>query len=414
LGYTPLHVGVGFGCWGISQMPFADSNLRALQPQSKKYRVSAGESLFVEVYPNGGRYFVWCHRFPPGKEGKLRDYQIGPYGKGPGQWTLKEAREERARLDVLRRQGEDPRALKAEQRQTIQRTGAVTFQKAAEEWLASTSSKLAATTLKDYQNKLGNQILPVFGKRSIKAITRSECLDFKRTIEARGARNQSDKVFGVLRQVFSYAIDHEWISEPNPARSSRHAHSGHVTTSHPSLDWNDVPGFLADLSSNKGNGDLIALASVKVLLLTFMRVGAVVPGEWSEVDWEQRIWTIPARRMKGRDSTRQEHIIPLSQPLIDVLDFLKPITGHSPYIFQSPRGKGTEHIALETPNHLIKRMGYQGKLVAHGVRHMALTYGQDILKTPFHVIDLQWDINHLGRSVRHMTKRSFLMSGLTL
>jgi hypothetical protein len=72
-------------------MPFTDSDLRALQPQSKKYRVSAGESLFVEVYPNGGRYFVWRHRFPPGKEGKLRDYQIGPYGKGPGQWTLKEA-----------------------------------------------------------------------------------------------------------------------------------------------------------------------------------------------------------------------------------------------------------------------------------------------------------------------------------
>jgi hypothetical protein len=149
-------------------MPFTDSDLRALQPQSKKYRVSAGESLFIEVYPNGGRYFVWRHRFPPGKEGKLRDYQIGPYGKGPGQWTLKQAREERARLDVLRRQGEDPRALKAEQRQTIQRTGAVTFQKAADEWLASTSSKLAATTLKDYKNKLQNQILPVFGKRSIR------------------------------------------------------------------------------------------------------------------------------------------------------------------------------------------------------------------------------------------------------
>ena len=94
-------------------------------------------------------------------EGKQRDYQIGPYGKAPGQWTLKEAREEGARLDVLRRQGEDPRALKSEQRQTIQRTGAVTFQKAADECFACTSSKLAAPTLKDYKNNLENQILPV-------------------------------------------------------------------------------------------------------------------------------------------------------------------------------------------------------------------------------------------------------------
>ncbi len=111
-------------------------------------------------------------------------------------------------------------------------------------------------------------------------------------------------MFGVLRQVFSYDIDHEWIPDPNPARSSSHAHSGHVTQSHPSLDWNDVPGFLADLTGNKGNGDLIALSSVKVLLLTFIRVGAVVPGEWAEIDWNQRIWTIPARRMKGWDATR--------------------------------------------------------------------------------------------------------------
>ena len=94
-------------------------------------------------------------------EGKQRDYQIGPYGKAPGHWTLKEAREEGARLDVLRRQGEDPRALKSEQRQTIQRTGAVTFQKAADECFVCTSSKLAAPTLKDYKNNLENQILPV-------------------------------------------------------------------------------------------------------------------------------------------------------------------------------------------------------------------------------------------------------------
>ena len=71
MGYVLLRVGVRLRCWGISQMPFTDSDLRALQPQLKKYRESAGDALFVEVYPNGGRYFVWRHRFPPGKEGKL-------------------------------------------------------------------------------------------------------------------------------------------------------------------------------------------------------------------------------------------------------------------------------------------------------------------------------------------------------
>ena len=59
------------------------SDLRALEPKDKRYRVSVGNSLFVEVYPYG-KYFAWLYRFPPGKKGQQRWYQIGPYGKAPG------------------------------------------------------------------------------------------------------------------------------------------------------------------------------------------------------------------------------------------------------------------------------------------------------------------------------------------
>lgn len=395
-------------------MPFTDSDVKGLLPQTKKYRVAAGDSLFVEVYPSGGRYFIWRHRFPPGREGKLRDYQIGPYGKGPGKWTLKQAREERDRLEVLRRQGDDPRAEKAGQRKQIQRMGAVSFKKAAEEWFLNVSNgngnkKLAPSTLKDYSNKLRNQIMPIFGDRLITSITRSECLDFKKSIEARGALNQSDKVFLLLRQVFSYAIDREWMPNSNPARKSIHASSGHVTKHHPSLAWNDFPAFLEDLSTNKGKGETVTLAGAKVLLLTFMRVGAVIPGMWEEIDWKQKMWTIPAERMKGRNMTRQEHMIPLSQPLIDLLETLKPLTSHSPYIFESLRGKTTEHICQSAPNNMIKRMGYQGKVVAHGFRAMAVTYGQDILKFPFHVIDLQMGHKPQGK-VRQAYDKALYMN----
>ena len=370
-------------------MPLSDTDVKALVPKSNRYRVPDGKSLFVEVHPQGGKYFVWVYRFPPGKKGQQRWYHIGPYGKDPGEWTIAKARVEKDRLDLLRRQGEDPRTLKSELKDAIQGIGLVTFQKVADEWIGSVSNKLAVSTVKDLRNKLNNQILPVFAKRDIKQITRGECLDFKKGIEARGAKNQSDKVFGVIRQIFSYAIDNEWLEEPNPARSSRQSHSGHVPKSYPHLEWDDVPKFLDDLSINKANGDHVVITCVKVLLLTFMRVGAVVPGRWEEIDWEKRIWTIPAERMKGKDSVRQDHLIPMSTALIDVLENLKRITGHTPYLFDSPRGRSTEHISLASPNHMIKRMGYQGKLVAHGVRHMALTYGQDILKTPYHVIDLQ-------------------------
>ena len=59
-------------------MPASDSDLRALQPRERKYKFSCGNALFVEVYPGGGKYFVWKYYFPPGRKGQQRWYQIGP------------------------------------------------------------------------------------------------------------------------------------------------------------------------------------------------------------------------------------------------------------------------------------------------------------------------------------------------
>ena len=100
-------------------MARTDSGLKALLPKVRKYRVSVGDALYVLVYPNGGKYFVWKYRFPPNRSGQFRDYQIGPYGKGPGKWTLKQAKDEVVRLDQLRKAGEDPRLLKSESKREL-------------------------------------------------------------------------------------------------------------------------------------------------------------------------------------------------------------------------------------------------------------------------------------------------------
>ena len=50
------------GCKGIAQMPLTDTDVKALVPTSSRYRVSDGKSLFVEVNPQGGKYFVWVYQ----------------------------------------------------------------------------------------------------------------------------------------------------------------------------------------------------------------------------------------------------------------------------------------------------------------------------------------------------------------
>ena len=134
-------------------MALTDSGLKALLPKEKKYRVSVGDALYVLVYPNGGKYFVWKYRFPPNRSGQFRDYQIGPYGKGPGKWTLKQARDEQARLDVLRKAGEDPRLLKSEsKRELIKQATNPSLIKPAEGFLERSKNK--PSTIKDRQHAL--------------------------------------------------------------------------------------------------------------------------------------------------------------------------------------------------------------------------------------------------------------------
>ena len=143
-------------------MSLSDSGLKALVPRDKKYRVSVGDALYVIVYPNGGKYFVWRYRFPPDRSGQFRDYQIGPYGKGVGKWSLKQARDEKDRLDQLRKAGEDPRLLKSEaKREVLQQALTPSVQKAAEGFLDRSKNK--PSTINDYRKMLFNQVLPVLG-----------------------------------------------------------------------------------------------------------------------------------------------------------------------------------------------------------------------------------------------------------
>ena len=216
-------------------MSLTDSGLKALLPKEKKYRVSVGDALYVLVYPNGGKYFVWKYRFPSNRAGQFRVYQIGPYGKGPGKWTLKQARDEQARLDVLRKAGEDPRLLKSEsKRELIKQATNPPLIKAAEGFLERSKNK--PSTVKDYRNMLFNQVLPVLGPDTpVNRLEwsnggRQHVLSLKESIESRGSLYQSDKCLMVMRGMFDYAIDRGWMQPPNPAMGSKQAKSKHKPT----------------------------------------------------------------------------------------------------------------------------------------------------------------------------------------
>lgn len=188
-------------------MKISELDIISLRPREKRYRISIGNSLFIEVYPKGGKYFCWSYRFPPSRHGQQRWYQIGPYGQGLGCWSLEEAKNERNRLDSLRKLGNDPRKLKVKSKSQITIKNLSLFNTISNKWLDNIFLKFPLIKFKDYKKKLNNEILPIFGNHPINSITREECIRFKRNLESNTSYNYSKDVIQVLKKILSFAVE---------------------------------------------------------------------------------------------------------------------------------------------------------------------------------------------------------------
>ena len=103
-------------------------------------------------------------------------------------------------------------------------------------------------------------------------------------------------------------------------------------------------------------------------LLTLVRPSEASGARWAEINLEAKLWTIPAERMKAK----REHIVPLSSQALEILEVMKPISAHREHVFPS-RNDPRQPMNSQTANAAIKRIGYSGKLVAHGLRSIAST-----------------------------------------
>jgi len=402
-------------------MSLSDSQVRALKATDKRQKKSCGDSLFLVVEPiakGGGKSFVGRMRFPPGRGNPVVDVRIGVYGKGVGKWSLKAARDEWTRIrEWSSTNGRDPRQLKQQQKQAlIDRSAGPTLEQAAEAFLQD-GTKAGERTKGDYRKILWNQVLPALGgglpvehfawdhKQVDGRNGRQVVIEYFEGVQKR-APVQATRSLGVLRGVFDHAIDKGWMPrDQNPALSTRGAKSKHKVKHHPTLSWEQLPQFFQELEENKANATPVMVCAVKVLFMTFLRVGSLVPLEWKELDFTEDLWVVPAGRMKND----QEHLVPLTAPLKEVLLDLRRWNGDEAFAFFSPRSRGSGHINPSSINQHLIRMGYKGVLNAHGVRAIPMTAGQEVLGFPPELIQRQ--LSHsIGDKVRQAYDRSEMLN----
>ncbi|GAA4457873.1 hypothetical protein GCM10023092_25270 [Rurimicrobium arvi] len=175
-----------------------------------------------------------------------------------------------------------------------------------------------------------------------------------------------------------------------------------------------LPDFLRDLERNDAGLSQDRLDAIELLMLTVVRPNELIKAEWTEFDFEKRMWTIPKERMK----MRHEHYVPLSRQVCKILrrrmEENFSIKGvHNKYVFPS-RKKPRIPMAHNTICEIIIDMGYQGRHTGHGFRALFMGIAKQELEYKHDIPDRQLAHKPKGNVDRAYDRAEYLKQRIKL
>ena len=339
-------------------MALTDAAAREAKPREKAYKLPDAGGLYLWISPTGIKSWRLKYRY----QHKEKILTIGQYP----QVSMKKAREEREAAKAMLLGGLDPSAQKKALKQERKNSTKRLFRDAAKQWHELNTPRWSPRyTLKVWQ-MMEKRLLPALGNKPLEEITSADVLAVLRDMENLGIGETTRKVKNYLSCIFAYAIAEGQISN-NPVTGITPALKALPPASHQrSLPFSMMSDFIAAIDRDKGHP--VVKLGLKLLLLTMTRTGEVRFATWDEIDFDKRLWLIPAKRMK----MRTDHLIPLSPAAIDILKELKKLTGHTRFLLRSPNtiDKPLSEAAFLV---LIKRIGYKEHTTTHGLRATAST-----------------------------------------
>jgi integrase len=296
---------------------------------------------------------------------------------------LAEAREVRLQARKLIDQGVDPSKEKQKKKVLAQTNSENTFEAVAREWFDNRKDRWRPRYADEVITRLENDIFPMIGVLPIIEIEPPILLQVIRKIENRGAHDLAKRQLQKCGEIFRYAIAcGKAVRDPSRdiGDALKPVKKGHFAA----LDVKELPEFLNAIERNDARLYRSTRNALKLIMLTFVRTSELINAEWSEIDFDNAVWTIPAERMK----MGKEHIVPLSKQSIDILSDQKEIAGQWPLVFPSAV-KPRKSISNNTILGAIKRLGYQGRMTGHGFRALAMSTIKQELGWRHEVVDRQ-------------------------
>ncbi|MEO5250779.1 tyrosine-type recombinase/integrase [Escherichia coli] len=348
-------------------MSLTDAKIRTLKPSDKPFKVSDSHGLYLRVKPGGSRHWYLKYRIS-GNESRIA---LGAYPA----ISLSDARQQREGIRKMLALNINPVQQRAAVRgsrtpEKVFKNVALAWHKSNRKWSQNTADRLLAS--------LNNHIFPVIGNLPVSELKPRHFIDLQKGIEEKGLLEVASRTRQHLSNIIRHAV-HQELIDTNPAANLGGVTTPPVRRHYPALPLERLPELLERIGAYHQGRELTRHA-VLLMLHVFIRSSELRFARWSEIDFTNRVWTIPATRepiigvhYSGRGAKmRMPHIVPLSEQSIAILKQIKDITGNNELIFPGDHNP-YKPMCENTVNKALRVMGYDTKkdICGHGFRAMA-------------------------------------------
>ena len=333
--------------------------VKAVKAKDKDYVLSDGDGLQLRVRSNGSMLWNFNYREPVTKN--RINMGLGTYPE----LSLANARKKVVEARELLAQGIDPKVQRNAQDEAKRAETEHTFENVATAWFELKKDSVTPAYAEDIWRSLTLHVFPDLKTTPLSKITAPMVIELLRPIEAKGSLETVKRLSQRLNEIMTYGVNSGLIFA-NPLSGIRAVFKKPKKENMAALR----PDELSELMIKIANASIkrTTRCLIEWQLHTMTRPAEAATTRWADINFEKRIWTIPPERMKKR----RPHSIPLTDQALALLETLKSHSGHREYVFPADRDPRT-HANSQTANMALKRMGFQDRLVSHGMRSMAST-----------------------------------------
>jgi len=342
--------------------PLTNTEVKQAKPKTKEYNLADGAGLALRVKPNGSRIWIFNYSRPHTK--KRANISFGTFPDV----SLADARRKREDARKLLAQDIDPKEHKDEHERQQRQAHSDTLEHIAAQWYHVKKSQVSLSHAEDTWRSLELHLFTPLGKIPLHKLTATRVIDTLKPIAAKGSLETVKRLCQRINEVMIWAVN-SGLLVANPLAGINKAFQAPQKRNLPTLKPEQLPDLMQTLTT--ASIKLTTRCLIEWQLHTMIRPGEAAGARWDEIDLDNNLWIIPAERMKKKEN-RPPHSVPLSPQALALLEVMRPISENHEYIFPADRDPN-RHTNEQTANTALKRMGFAGILVAHGLRSLAST-----------------------------------------